>query len=177
MGSVSEGVVRHARCPVLVMRGGEAAWPPKRVVLGDDDSEEARRAVELGATIGGLYGAKGLLVQVYPSLMEVDVEGGEITARMLDDEGWFKTRERELGDRAREIEAPLGSRPKLRVSSGDPTVCLLSAAEEEDAPERALIAVGSRGLGEVRRTTLGNVSTKVLHASRGPVLVCPHGQR
>jgi nucleotide-binding universal stress UspA family protein len=28
MGSVSEGVVHHARCPVLVLRNGEEVWPP-----------------------------------------------------------------------------------------------------------------------------------------------------
>ena len=173
MGSVSEGVIRHSHCPVLVMRGGEGAWPPERVVLGDDGSEEARKAGELAASIGGFYGAKGLLVEAYPSLMEVDVDGDEITARMLDDEGWFKTRERELGARAEEIEGPLGSHPKVRIASGDPTVCLLSSAEEGGVPEKALIAVGSRGLGAVRRTRLGSVSTKVLHAARGPVLVCP----
>ena len=177
MGSVSEGVARHAHCPVLVVRGGEAAWPPERVVLGDDGSEEARAAVELAATIGGFYGSKGIIVQAYPSLMEVDVDGGEVTARMLDDEGWFKTQKRELGARAQEIEGPLQARPKLRIASGDPTVCLLSAAEEGDAPEKALIAVGSRGLGAVRRTTLGSVSTKVLHVARGPGLVHPNGRR
>lgn len=177
MGSVSEGIVRHAPCPVLVMRGGESAWPPERVVLGDDGSEEAKAAAEMAATIGGFYGAKGMLVQAYPSLMEVDVEGDKVTARMLDDEGWFKTRERELGARAKEIERSLGSRPKVRVSSGDATVCLLTAAEEEDAPEKSLIAVGNRGLGAVRRTTLGSVSTKVLHVARGPILVSPNDGR
>lgn len=175
MGSVSEGIVRHAPCPVLVMRGGDLAWPPERVVLGDDGSEEAKAAAEMAATIGGFYGAKGILLQAYPSLMEVDLEGDEVTARMLDDEGWFKTRERELGARAKEIERSLGSLPKVRVSSGDATVCLLAAAEEEDVPEKSLIAVGSRGLGAIRRTTLGSVSTKVLHVARGPILVCPHG--
>lgn len=171
MGSVSEGVVRHAHSPVLVMRGGKSAWPLERVILGDDGSEEARKAGELAAAVGGFYGAKGLLVEAYPSLMEVDVDEDEVTARMLDDEGSFKTRERELGARAKEIEELLGSRPKVRISSGDPTVCLLSAAEEGGVPENALIAVGSRGLGAVRRATLGSVSTKVLHAARGPVLV------
>ena len=38
-GSVAEGVVHHARFPVLVARGG--AWPPERVVVGDDGSEDA----------------------------------------------------------------------------------------------------------------------------------------
>lgn len=173
MGSVSEGVTRHSHCPVLMMRGDEGAWPPERVVFGDDGSEEARKAGELAATIGEFYGAKGLLVEAYPSLMEVDVDGGEITARMLEDEDWIKTRERELGAWAEEIEGSLRSRPKVRISSGDPTVCLLSAAEEGGVPENALIAVGSRGLGMVQRTRLGSVSTKVLHVARGPILVCP----
>src|SRR3712207_9215315 len=41
VGSVAEGVVSLAPCPVLVVRGGEAAWPPSRVVVGDR-SEERR---------------------------------------------------------------------------------------------------------------------------------------
>ena len=42
LGSVAEGVVHHASCPVLVTRGGREAWPPERVVIGDDGSEAAR---------------------------------------------------------------------------------------------------------------------------------------
>ncbi len=38
LGSVSEGIVRQAPCPVLVLRGGAGAWPPARVVVGDDGS-------------------------------------------------------------------------------------------------------------------------------------------
>src|SRR3712207_9587272 len=44
VGSVSEGVVILAPCPVLVVRGGEGAWPPSRVVVGDDTSPEAKMA-------------------------------------------------------------------------------------------------------------------------------------
>jgi nucleotide-binding universal stress UspA family protein len=47
VGSVSEGVVSLAPSPVLVMRGGEGAWPPTRIVVGADLSEEARKASEL----------------------------------------------------------------------------------------------------------------------------------
>jgi nucleotide-binding universal stress UspA family protein len=41
------------------------------------------------------------------------------------------------------------------------------------APERTLLAVGSRGLGAIGRMRLGSVSTKVVHAAKGPVLVHP----
>ncbi|MEJ7843330.1 MAG: universal stress protein, partial [Rubrobacter sp.] len=65
VGSVSEGVVHHARVPVLVVRGGEEAWPPGRVIVGDDGSEGARRAAEIALGIGGLFGARPLLVRAH----------------------------------------------------------------------------------------------------------------
>ncbi|MBA3950614.1 MAG: universal stress protein [Rubrobacter sp.] len=52
VGSVAEGVVRLAVCPTLVVRGGEGAWPPGRVVVGDDSSEEARAAGDFAARFG-----------------------------------------------------------------------------------------------------------------------------
>ena len=173
LGSVAEGVVHHAPCPVLVTRGGGEAWPPERVVIGDDGSEAATGAGELAAKIGKLFGARGLLVQVYPRLLEVDVEGRKLNARMINDE--LRREERELGGRATEVEEHLGKRPNIRIATvGDTATVLLEAAEEEDEPEKTLLAVGSRGLGPVQRVRLGSVSTKVLRAARGPVLVYPH---
>src|SRR5215218_7495748 len=43
LGSVSEAVIHHSDWPVLVLRGGEDAWPPERVIFGDG-SEAARAA-------------------------------------------------------------------------------------------------------------------------------------
>src|SRR3712207_6401362 len=75
LGSVSEGVVHHATHPVLVLRGGEDAWPPERVVIGDDGSEAAKKAGELATSIGGLFGARGFLVRAYPEFPEADRVG------------------------------------------------------------------------------------------------------
>lgn len=55
---------------------------------------------------------------------------------------------------------------------GDAAASLLEAAEEH-APERTLLTVGSRDLGAIGRMRLGSVSTKVVHAAKGPVLVHP----
>lgn len=63
LGSVTEAVCHHASRPVLVLRGGGAAWPPGRVVVADDGSPASRAAAELAAGIGGLFGASGLLVR------------------------------------------------------------------------------------------------------------------
>src|SRR5215212_711771 len=165
MGSVSEGVVHGASCPVLVMRGGEQAWPPRGVVIGDDGSEEAKEAGELAARIGKPFDARALLVRVHPRLPEMDVEERGFDARMVDDE--LRREEQALKTRAKEIEDALGVRPRIEIAAGDPAASLLEAAAKG-----TIIAVGSRGLGAVQRVRLGSVSTKVLHAAEGPVLVC-----
>src|SRR3712207_5221443 len=36
MGSHSEEIVHNARVPILVVRRGESAWPPSRVIIGED---------------------------------------------------------------------------------------------------------------------------------------------
>lgn len=68
VGSVSESVVRGASWPVLLLRGGAQAWPPRRVVIGEDLSEEAMKAAKLVSSIGGLFGAQALLVHAHPLL-------------------------------------------------------------------------------------------------------------
>jgi nucleotide-binding universal stress UspA family protein len=174
MGSVSEGVVHHARCPVLVLRGGQDAWPPSRVVIGDDGSDDAKKAAQLAAKIGKLFGTTALLVRAYPRLPETDPEGRGLDPRIVDDE--LRHEQGTLQARAAEIEEASGIRPRARISVGDPAASLIEAAEE-GVPERTLIAVGSRGLGAVQRLRVGSVSTKVLRASRGPVLVVHRGPR
>lgn len=173
MGSVSEGIVHGTAFPVLVMRGGERAWTPERIVMGDDGSEEAKGAEELAAAIGGLYGAKGLLVRAYPKLPEVDAEGRRSNARMVEDE--LRREQHALTDRATQIEGSLGLRYRVEIATGDPASSLLRATEEGTA-EQTLVGVGSRGLGAVRRVRLGSVSTKVLHAAKGPVLIYPRSE-
>ncbi len=169
LGSVSEAVIHHSRCPVLVLRG-EDAWPPERVIFGEDGSQAARAAGDLGASLCGRHGALALVLHAYPRLPEVDAEGRESNPRIVDDE--LRRAEKALLERSRELESRLGSRPKVRLVVGNAAACLLEAAEE-DAPERTLVAVGSRDLGVIRRMRLGSVSTKVVHAARGPVLVHP----
>src|SRR5215211_1347825 len=169
LGSVSEAVIHHSDWPVLVLRG-EDAWPPERVIFGDDGSEAARAAGDLGASLCGHHGARALVLRAYPRLPEVDAAGRGFDPRIVDDE--LRRAEKALLERSRELESRIGSRPKVRVV-GDAAASLLEAAEEEDAPESTLLAVGSRELGVIGRMRLGSVSTKVVHATKGPVLVHP----
>lgn len=166
-GSVSEGVVNLAPCPVLVMRGGEGAWPPSTVVVGDDSSTEAKRAGELAAAIGRLYEARTLLMWAYPPAM-VRVRR---TSRVRRSEETLRRGHEYLEERTTELEHALGKPPETRVATADPAAAIQEAAEEHG--ERTLVAVGRRGLDGVKRFALGSVSAAVLRAVSGPVLIVP----
>lgn len=168
MGSVSEGVVHLASCPTLVVRGGEKVWPPSRLIIGDDASEEARRAGDLAAGIGKLFDARALLVRVYP---QVTVFKANRIVHTRASKELLGRGERSLEERAAELASILGVRPEVRVASGEAAALIQEAAEEDREP--TLVTVGRRGLGAVRHFALGSVSSGVLRAVSGPVLIVP----
>jgi nucleotide-binding universal stress UspA family protein len=171
VGSVSEGVVHHAPCPVLVVRGGQEAWPPQRIVIGDDGSEPAKKAGELGAVIAKLFGTDTVLVRAHENPFE-PITGWSTKNRRELDEALLRE-ERALEERAKELQAIAGSQLESRLIETEPTLAMLLVAEEEDEPEKTLLAVGSRGFDAAKRVMLGSVSTKILRVARGPVLICP----
>ena len=76
-----------------------------------------------------------------------------------------------LMERTDQLGDELGYRPRFMVIGGEPASVLLEVAEGHTGS--SLISVGRRGLGLVARLKLGRVSTKLLRASTGPVLVSP----
>ena len=169
-GSVSEGVVHRASCPVLVVRGGEGAWPIKRAVVGDDGSCSAQKAGKLAAQIADLLGAEVVLVRAYEN-PPAPVGGWSAEGRRELDEARLRNLQ-ELERRAERLDLNTQDRPETRLAESKATPAIVSVAEER-GEERTLLAVGSRGLGAPRRTLFGSVSTKVLRAVDGPVLVVP----
>ena len=61
---------------------------------------------------------------------------------------------------------------RTEVVEGDTATVLVEAAERGEKP--VLIAVGSRNMGMIRRMLLGSVSSDVLRAVSGPLLVYRH---
>jgi nucleotide-binding universal stress UspA family protein len=169
-GSVSEGVVHRASCPVLVVRGGEGEWPINRVVVGDDGSWSAQRAGQLVAEIADLFGAEVVLVRAYEN-PPAPVGGWRAEDRRELDEARIRNLQ-ELEGRAKRLEVYAQDRPQTRLAESKATPAIVSVAEEAEE-ERTLLAVGSRGLGAPKRALFGSVSTKVLRAVDGPVLVVP----
>ena len=163
LGSVSGVLAQSAPCPVLVVQG---EWPPSRIVIGDDFSEEAGRAGQFAAGIGKLYGAPVLLTTAFvPNNRYISYAANRRLARETE-----RRLERELQGRAAVLERSLGEKPHTEVAPRRPDSVLRRASESGSA---TLVAVGSRGLGGVKSAVLVSVSAGVLRAASGPVLVAP----
>jgi nucleotide-binding universal stress UspA family protein len=179
LGSVSEKVAYLTTCPTLVMRGGARAWPPQRVIVGEDSSEGAKRASEAALSIAKLVGAKeAVLVRAtYPELPLVppghywqswrNQRERAVIARMQERRRIKKA----LDKRASELKETFGRLPLVRAAVGEAADVILEVAAEGAEPP--LVAVGTRGLGIVESIMVGSVSRKVLRAASGPVLIAP----
>jgi len=190
LGSVSEGLVHTADRPVLIMRGGDAAWPPAQLVIGDDGSQDAARAVELASTLAPLWGASATLVYAIPeqalashrdatfaSVSPIFAVSGMASATLSEPtihDGLLAQAQSALQGRAIALAGCIGSEPHVVTAFGDAAALLLDTAAAD--PQPALLVVGSRGLGVIGRLRLGSISIKVLHAAPGAVLIVPTHQ-
>jgi nucleotide-binding universal stress UspA family protein len=166
MGSVSDSVVRHAHCPVMVVRWKPVVFPAK-MLLATDGSEEAALAARIAAELARSTDSELHVVSVaaeYPYVYEAyhDVgaaEGVERTRREA--QKVLEEQTQKVGEAGASI-----AKSHLKVGAVDEEIIVL--AEEEDTD---LIVVGSRGLGGVRRALMGSVSDSVVRHAHCPVLV------
>jgi nucleotide-binding universal stress UspA family protein len=171
LGSVSSSVARHAHCPVLVVRGerlGEKGYPPGRVLLALDGSREAADAGRVAAEISNATGSELHLVYVslaespyYPGPEMPEIREGHLERLHETARAWVEDQAERLKAEGVNVEAA-----HLRLGAPDREIVRLG--EELGA---GLIALGSRGLGGVRRALLGSVSDSVLRHAHCPVLV------
>ena len=161
MGSVSDAVVRHAHCPVVVVRWKPVAFPAK-ILLATDGSEEATLATQTATDLGERTASELHVVHV-----------GEIPPTHFPDRYEYRALYEEDEREARQLlEAQIEkmkatvAQAHLRIGRADEEVVVL--AEELGVD---LIAMGGRGLGGVRRALMGSVSDSVARHAHCPVLV------
>jgi len=172
MGSVSGSVARHAHCPVLVVRGdgrGEENYLPGRILLALDGSEDAAAAANAAAEISGAIGSELHVVHALPT------EPRPPYPHPFAGEGWEAGLERAKHDarafvdrRAERMEAEGAEVKDAHLALGEPDHEIVKLGEELDA---AIIVIGSRGLGGMRRALMGSVSDSVVRHAHCPVLV------
>jgi nucleotide-binding universal stress UspA family protein len=164
IGSVSQHLSRHAKCPVVVVREPHDA-KARRIVVGYDDSPGSEQAMNFAFEAAELskapitvihgwrYSTAGTAGMYMPMSHNIAEElSSEQTALRESLAGWIEKHP----EVAVELEAiPLHS------------VRVLSDASEH----AAMVVVGSRGRGAFTGMLLGSVSLGVLHHAHCPVVV------
>jgi nucleotide-binding universal stress UspA family protein len=164
-GSVSVAVAAHAHSPVVVVRHDGAGNPNGPVVIGIDESAEARLAAGFAVREAAERGVGLVAVRAWTT--PAWALRGEARRLELDvDE--VETAERHL---VREVIEPWsaghpGVDVAIRLIPGAAAHALVTASAGAQ-----LVVVGSRGRGGFRGLLLGSVSHQLLHHARCPVAV------
>jgi nucleotide-binding universal stress UspA family protein len=163
LGSVSQSTTRHARTPVVVIRDQLGA-DARRIVVGADDSEPSRRALDFACSQAAGTGAGVVLVRAWkPRTMPIDKRGDvppAMSTRLLEEEQALLA----------SLAEARGRYPDLDLD-GEFLAEAPGRALVDASATAALLVVGSRGHGAIAETVLGSVSHHVLHRAHCPVAV------
>lgn len=164
LGSVSEELLDHARCPVLVARGTAL----RRVVFADDGSPDARAASTLLRRWPIFRGCEVRVVSVaeIPDLRKTSTEPAGTAAQRVAQAALATADElaRTTADRLSQT----GLNADTCVRRGDPAMEILAEAGDWSAD---LTVIGTRGQTGLTRLLHGSVARKILQHARCSVLV------
>jgi len=142
---------------------------PTKILLATDGSEEAASAARTAADLAQKTGSELHVVLVELSTAYVGMGPPEIADIPAPEQEELDEEAQSLLDtQVRQIKADGGTVTRAHLRLGRPDVEIVTLAEELGA---GLIAVGSRGLGGIRRALMGSVSDSVVRHAHCPVLV------
>ena len=174
MGSVSSGLVTHARIPVLVVRNlASLEGPPFREVLAAvDGSRASREAVEVAASLAKTAGAKLTNLHVISIPEAAYSSGSSVTGT---EKKARKNAESYLSAaRGFAEECGVDSRQRIVEDLQSPVKGITEYAAKNHID---LIVLGTRGLGGFRRLLLGSVASGVVSYAPCSVLVVRDGRQ
>jgi nucleotide-binding universal stress UspA family protein len=134
----------------------------KTIVVGFDDTEPARHALERAADVAEKFGSKLIVTSVAPILMTVARSAGP-----LDPADPPEKHREELADAKALLEAR-GVDAEYVPATGEPADTIVELAEQRNAD---LIAVGTRDPGVLARLLGQSVSEEVLRHAKCDVYV------
>jgi nucleotide-binding universal stress UspA family protein len=167
LGSVTDSVIRHAHCPVLIIRPGERT---RRIVAGTDFSDPALPALKAAADEAERVGAELIVVHSLdliwaPAAYPAMAFGGapfNISAEKM------KELEDIATERLEDSLKQLNVAGTTVVTTGSAGTALIDVASERKAD---LVVVGTVGRTGLRRALLGSVAETVAKGAPSSVLV------
>ena len=163
LGSVSSSVVRHANCPVAVIRDEDPLMPDPQhapVLVGIDGSPASVLATEIAFDEASRRGVDLLALHAWSDTEIFELPG-------LDWSALVSEKERRLAESLAVWQERYPDVTVHLVIGSDPPAHQLV----EKSESAQLVVVGSHGRGGFSRMMLGSVSNAVVHAVRMPVIV------
>ncbi len=158
LGSVAEGVLRQAKCPVITVREPEAqaSAPIQRILAGTDLSANSEPAVAWAYQLASALDASVELIHVFSFQAEAFPHTEEWEREVSD-------KEQAQAERVRaQCEAYRGAHPaEFRILTGDSPAALI--ARHAADREANLLVLGTHGYTGLRNAILGSVAEETLH--------------
>ncbi|MEZ4319948.1 MAG: universal stress protein [Myxococcota bacterium] len=168
-GSVSERVVRHAKCPVVTLQLDDPSGPGAgRVMLAVDLEQDTEPAtLESAATWARALGTRVDIAFVDP------FQNAHILVGPTPPESWLKHLETR---RMEELEAlvarlPDDVRGELLYRAGNAGAAVSPLTELAESRDVALLVVCTHGRSGLAHLVLGSVAERVVRSATTPVLV------
>jgi nucleotide-binding universal stress UspA family protein len=162
LGSVSNGLVHYAHCPVVIVHGSQAHERDRTspVLLGIDGSPASEAATELAFDEASRRGVDLVALHAWSDVGVFPILG--MDWHQYEDEGHEVLAERLAGWQERYPDVHV----RRRVVCDQPARWLLDESEHAQ-----LVVVGGRGRGGFKGMLLGSVSTAVAQGAKAPVVV------
>lgn len=169
-GSVTEHILRHALCPVLVVRQDR---PIGHILITIDGSPMSESVIKpalhlaklLGAKVTFLRVEKDLVIKDYDEIRKIEQLDPGLGQRILDS---FYHRVDDYLDGLKQKHTKGGLEINVLAMKGDPAEDILTAAAHFDTD---LIAMATHGRTGLRRWVYGSVTEKVLRQAERNMLV------
>ena len=161
LGSVSSTVVRHANCPVAVVRDEELPDPQRApVLLGIDGSPASELATEVAFDEASRRGVDLVALHAW----------SDVALSEIPESDWSTLEEAAQRSLAESLAGWQERYPDVTVQR---LIVRDRPARElvEKSESAQLVVVGSHGRGGLTGMLLGSVSNAVLHSARVPVIV------
>lgn len=172
LGSVAEQIVRHAPCPVLVVRRASEPRPYRHILVPVDFSQSSRTAMRLAAELvardGGM--ADIALVHVVEAPLAYHGELREPESFAAVDRDGARLLDEFVGELRALTTVPVHVHTRI----GSPVHQVLAMVEHDPAYD--LVIAGSHGRTGLGRFLLGSVAERLVRHVPVPVLVA-HDRR
>lgn len=172
LGSTAQQVLRNARVPVLLVRGGQPTSDRpqlQRVLVPLDGSTISEAALPLAAKLAG-PGATVILTRVVEPITTIVSAGFDDGATVVDAQATIESvqaAQSYLDQRAERVKAE-GLKTVTVARTGDPGPEIRAAARDERAD---VIVMSTHGRSGLSRWLMGSVTDDLVRGAERPVLV------